>query len=61
MVRTEIEKELGAKRGTRTPDAGLMKPVLYQLSYPGIQKNTAENGGRGGTRTPDLVRVKDLL
>ena len=45
----------GAQRRNRTTDTGIFSPLLYRLSYLGI------NGGSDEARTRDLLRDRQAL
>ena len=47
---TELGRQHGASRQSRTADTWSFNPLLYQLSYQG------KNGGPDGNRTRDLLR-----
>ena len=45
----------GAQTRNRTTDTGIFSPLLYRLSYLGI------NGGSDETRTRDILRDRQAL
>ena len=45
----------GAQRRNRTTDTGIFSPLLYRLSYLGV------NGGSDEARTRDLLRDRQAL
>ena len=50
----ELNPHSGASGRNRTNDTGIFSPLLYQLSYRGIQQGLYLNGDPDGTRTHDL-------
>ena len=50
----ELNPRNGASGRNRTNDTGIFSPLLYQLSYRGIQQGLYYNGDPDGGRTHDL-------
>ena len=50
----ELNPQSGASGRNRTNDTGIFSPLLYQLSYRGIQQGLYLKGDPDGTRTHDL-------
>ena len=52
----ELNPHIGASGRNRTNDTGIFSPLLYQLSYRGVEPGICriQSGDLKGTRTPDL-------